>query len=542
VAQQPSAALTGSPAVVPGSDVSSHSTGKGGAWVEGRWGFVAYCVGTVVIGVALAVAALLLMTPSLPDPAAPWQTSLALGIAGILLALIAFGAGAANRITYLPALWAIAPLIPALAAIFVVAAYLVAPPGRGAAALILGAEIAAALAVLGAIPLRMLATIRVAQTRSYWELRRRSEQLRARLTIVQKSPAPMSKGDIRPRWTTSQKMALAEADGQLCEVERALWREPDEMQTTGLEWVSAMGYVSLWRRVDRAEEALIDVEPRWLLIADALHDRLRLRDAGVKSDQLEYALSAAAKVIDADAYKRYFAPPTIAVHGSHYQRIDTGGRSDPSQSAAAASALDGSLISPTDLPGARAILREVRNSMNVYFEDAMEGIVRARNRLWRAILLTSSTTFLMVGLAVLSNVPRSQLVAASVFFLVAAIVGLFNRLRLQAKADSAIEDFNLFEARLMHTPLVSGLAGLAGVILVAIAPAASGQNVTSLSNVLDLASNPAGLLLAAGFGLTPDRIIGTLEDQTEKLKGQLKAGKAAVLSTGTPSGDDTGTV
>jgi hypothetical protein len=179
---------------------------------------------------------------------------------------------------------------------------------------------------------------------------------------------------------------------------------------------------------------------------------------------------------------------------------------------------------------ARAVLREVRHAMNTFIQDSMEGIVRARNRLWRAILLTATTTFLLVGLAVLNDVPKQLLTGASVFFLVAAVVGLFNRLRLQAQSDLAVEDFNLFEARLVHTPLISGLAGVAGVILVAVVPAASTQNLPDLTTIFDLAKNPFGLLVAAAFGLAPGRIIGPLEDQTERLKGQLKAGKAAVES------------
>jgi hypothetical protein len=181
-----------------------------------------------------------------------------------------------------------------------------------------------------------------------------------------------------------------------------------------------------------------------------------------------------------------------------------------------------------DVVLARAVLREVRHALNGFVQDTMEGLVRARNRLWRAILLTATTTFLLVGLAVLNNVPKSLLIGASVFFLVAAVVGLFNRLRLQAEADLAVEDFNLFEARLVHTPLISGLAGVAGVILVSLVPGASSAGPPALSKIFELSDNPFGLIVAAAFGLAPDRIIGPLESQTEKLKGQLKAGKTAV--------------
>jgi hypothetical protein len=490
----------------------------------------------VLIAVAIFVASQVPITAAVRDLAADlWTTSdVQIGVA-IILALVGFFAGLTWPRTYLPTMWAIAPLIPGLATISVVATYLVAPVGRGAAAFIVGSEIAATAAIIGAIPLRMLATVRVAQTRSYWELRRRTEQLRTRLKVAERDLAEADR-------TTPQRMAVAEANKQLDEVKRALLRPPSRSQTNGLEWVSAMGYVSLWRRVDRAEEALIDFEPRELVLSDALHDKLRMTGAGIRKDQLEPALDAAVRIIDAKAFDRYFTPRTSKARVVSGESGMGAGSPQPSAVGASQPLLDGSLGALSDqaderLP--RAILREVRHVMNAHVEDAMEGIVRARNRLWRAILLTATTTFLLVGMAILNDVPKPQLIGASVFFLVAAIVGLFNRLRLQAQADSAVEDFNLFEARLVHTPLISGLAGVAGVILVAIAPAASGQSPTSLNSVFELSNNPVGLLVAAAFGLAPDRIIGPLQDQTEKLKGQLKAGKAAVETTASTATADT---
>jgi hypothetical protein len=467
--------------------------------------------GLVLLGALIGVASLLPIGPALQNLATrPWSIADALVVVAIALGIIAVAAGTAFPTTYVPALWAIAPLIPGLAAVTVVGTDLVAPDTTGPGTrFFVGVEIAAAIAILGAIPLRILATVRVAQTRSYWELRRRSEQLVERLRVIEESSPPSS---------TSQKLALAEAGEQLREVRRALFAHPRESLTNGLEWVSAMGYVSLWRRIDRADEALIELEPIEMVVAEALHDQLRLTRSEIKRDELMVALVGAVKVIDNSSYQRYFT------HGAEAQPSDS-----------STSTNDG----PPDVATARAVLREVRHAVNGYFEDKSESIVRARNRLWRAILLTATTTFLLVGLAVLMNVQKEQLLAASVFFLVAAIVGTFNRLRLQAKADSAVEDFNLFEARLVHTPLISGLAGVAGVFLIAVAPAATSQSLTDvhLSGIFDLDRNLLGIVVAAAFGLAPDRIIGSLHDQTERLKSQLKAGQAAVDSAPDSSTD-----
>jgi hypothetical protein len=510
---------------------------------------VLFVLGIAIVALAIVLASLLPVATILRDVVAGlWTTPDVLIVVAVALAAIALLAGTIWSTTYLPTVWAISPLIPSLAAVCVVATYLVAPLGAGAAAFIIGSEMAAAIAIIGAIPLRMLATVRVAQTRSYWELRRRSEQLRKRLKAIKAMAPPGG-------WSTAEHMALDEASKQLVEVKRALLRPPGRSRTNGLEWVSAMGYVSLWRRVDRAEEALIDLEPPEALMGDALHDKLRLAGAGIKRDQLEAALDHAVHVIDKKGFEEYFAPTMQSAkvdattnpggaggavsNGANGARADGANVNDPTTSGDMASS-----AAPVagDVVLARAVLREVRHAMNGFVQDTMEGLVRARNRLWRAILLTATVTFLLVGLAVLNNVPKSPLIGASVFFLVAAVVGLFNRLRLQAQADVAVEDFNLFEARLVHTPLISGLAGVAGVILVSVVPAASTQGIPALSKIFELGENPFGLLVAAAFGLAPDRIIGPLEDQTERLKGQLRAGKAAVETDhATPTVDTSAT-
>lgn len=464
-----------------------------------------------------------------------WTTDDALLVVGLVVIVVAILAGMVFPTTYLPTLWALAPLVPGLAAICVVATYFVTAGLNPTTRFLMGVEIGAVIAVFGAIPLRILATVRVAQTRSYWELRRRSEQLEQRLGEIKSrhaDPAQPADG-----WTTVQEMALAEAEEQLAAVHRALFAKPSESLTNGLEWVSAMGYVSLWRRIDRAEEALIEMEPAELVLGDALHDQLRLAGAGIKSEQMESALYAAVEVIDPTARRRYFAPPARPA----------GPPASPTPATEVAvevqdSAVDAAGRRPADERAARAVLREVRHAINSYIEDKMESIARARNRLWRTILLTATTTFLLVGIAVLNEVPTRNLIAASVFFLVAAVVGLFNRLRLQATADSAVEDFNLFEARLVHTPLASGLAGVAGVFLVAIAPAATSQPITDLGTIFSLDHNLIGIAVAAGFGLAPERILGPLQDQTELLKKQVKAGQAAVeTSVGQTQAAETGT-
>jgi hypothetical protein len=143
--------------------------------------------------------------------------------------------------------------------------------------------------------------------------------------------------------------------------------------------------------------------------------------------------------------------------------------------------------------------------------------------------------YTLLATAVINNIDRVILQSAVVYFLVGALVGLFNRLRIEASSNRAIEDFGLFEARLLHTPLISGVAGVGGVFLVAIAPVASGAmasgQVPNMSDVFNASTNHVGLLVAAVFGLTPSSIIGSLQKQTDRTKRDL-ASSSAVSAEG----------
>jgi hypothetical protein len=126
-----------------------------------------FVLGIAILALSIIAASLLPVATILRDVLAGlWTTPDVLVVVAVALAAIALLAGTIWPTTYLPTVWAISPLIPGLAAMCVVATFLVAPVGAGAAAFIIGTEIAAVIAIVGAIPLRMLATVRVAQTRS----------------------------------------------------------------------------------------------------------------------------------------------------------------------------------------------------------------------------------------------------------------------------------------------------------------------------------------------------------------------------------------
>ncbi|HKF35744.1 MAG TPA: hypothetical protein VKB35_02490 [Ktedonobacteraceae bacterium] len=73
---------------------------------------------------------------------------------------------------------------------------------------------------------------------------------------------------------------------------------------------------------------------------------------------------------------------------------------------------------------------------------------------------------MLVIIAVLANVPSMNTLDAMVFYFLGTIVGLFGRLFDERNVDTAMDDYGLSMARIIVTPLISGLAALVGVLFV----------------------------------------------------------------------------
>jgi hypothetical protein len=147
--------------------------------------------------------------------------------------------------------------------------------------------------------------------------------------------------------------------------------------------------------------------------------------------------------------------------------------------------------------------------------------------------------FLLVALPILVQVHRDRLTAAVAFYLVGAIIGLFNRLYLDAGTEVATEDYGLATARLLHTPLFSGLAALGGALIIPLLSGMASQAMTqapstpagtsvglTLTNLLDLSDRPFGLVFAALFGLSPAVLLSRLQQEAEQYKTDLKTSAA----------------
>lgn len=281
------------------------------------------------------------------------------------------------------------------------------------------------------------------------------------------------------------------------------------------EWLLGTGYVRLWERLHRAEEALILVEPAERVIAGAMADELRLQGSTIDNrDALLTLTRAAVHVMSGRA--QLVAPPAAPVpppppppYNDHDEQF------------------------------ARETLRQVRRAINEFRDECRLGLVRARNQLLRTVLATSLVSYLLVALAIRVEVPREAIIAAASFFLVGAVIGLFNRLYLDAGAHTAIEDYGLSLARLFHTPIFSGIAAMGGVLIipmlsVLISPV-SAENSTAgastivapaLTDIFNISTRPFGLVIAAIFGLSPATLISRLQQEAEQYKTGLKSSEA----------------
>ena len=185
---------------------------------------------------------------------------------------------------------------------------------------------------------------------------------------------------------------------------------------------------------------------------------------------------------------------------------------------------------------ARTILRQVRRSINNYRSERWAGLVRARNNLALAMALTSVFVYTILWLAIIDGASAATIGAATAFFLAGATVGLFNQCYNDSRTATVVDDYGLAGARLLVTPLISGVAAVAGVFLVSMLSISqlqvhsNGAPTTMLIDFFNLQDHPFSLIVAATFGLTPGLLVDRLKEQAEQYKQDLQSSKAAGTS------------
>jgi hypothetical protein len=287
------------------------------------------------------------------------------------------------------------------------------------------------------------------------------------------------------------------------------------------DWLTGTGYIRLWERLHRAEEALLIEAPLGRVLAEANADVHRVTGSTMEnSDALLVDARAAIAVLTAVAGMAVNPPPPPPPPA-------------PPQYSAA------------DEEFARETLRQFRRAINEFRDDARMGLVRARNHLLRTVFVTTMVSYVLLALAILAGAPTRAIFAAGCFFLIGALVGLFNRLYLDAATNSAVEDYGLTAARVLHTPIISGLAAVGAVLIIpmlsvvlspenttnggpneAARDARAAVDIPPLLDLFNIDRRPFGLVLAAIFGLSPAALISRLQQESEQYKTGLKSSQA----------------
>jgi hypothetical protein len=405
---------------------------------------------------------------------------------------------------------ATAVLLPSAVSLITIGSFLLGWSSHEA--LLLGLGIGLLLWFIAGACFRRYANAEFAHPSSYCDFKRRLSQLWVQMSIA---------GANSPFAEAARKEACKQIE---C-IEAAL-------KKTGLPWVMATGYICIWERLHRAEEAIIEAQPAMTAIAGALYDELRLDGSTIPHcKDLLNKLRQATEAMDPSARKYLLEAagtavlPLAGAMGEHAVR--TGGNADPETLA-------------------RVALHTVRYTINVFRDERWNTFVVARNRLMRTIILAGLTAYVLLAIAIVMGATPNGIASASAFYLVGATIGLLNRLRRESPTETAVDDYGLSEMRILAMPVVSGLAAIGGVVLVQILPLAASifaqtpnstaplalPTMPSAKDIFDLNNSKilGEFLVAAVFGLTPGLLFNQLQAQAEKYKADLRSSEAPQAS------------
>lgn len=351
----------------------------------------------------------------------------------------------------------------------------------------------------------------------------------------------------------SARMALSDAEAACTAIDKAV-------EKPGAQWVSQSAYLQLENYRHQAEEAWIECGPVEEVPKVALAAQRRLQGSRIaNSDQLIQQLKVAVKSLGPAAQpyavlmRAFPDEGTTATPDRSATRLGEEGRGDGKTS------ISGSMLSEAALPipepveiQARATVREVVSTINRYREGRFTKLVAARNQLLVAAALIGLATYLMATMAILWrwNTPTilpsgifwpDMFLGAMTLYLFGASFGLLYRLYGESTTKRAVDDYGLSLIRLVTSPVFSGFAAVAGVLLYYLVliytggggAGGSGLASAQVAEVFNLAKYPVDFLIAAIFGLTPNLIIKYLQQQTKQYIGDLESSEKADTSAET---------
>jgi hypothetical protein len=356
-------------------------------------------------------------------------------------------------------------------------------PGASIMMIILGLIITLVLWLLLAISCRSFATAKGGRPSDFASLQRTAGVLKEQLGIVKSDRATQD----------------AEYKATIADIESNRKNYDDMLDCNGLPWVSYTGYVSMWDRLNKVDEAMVSVLPCQTVIESANYDKLSLTGVSENKDlldPLQNAIATLNNILNSEDY---------SISTSLKQSAANNGQ-----------------VSQQSEREARDGIRMVKSALHKFTNERWDGLVRARNQLMGTAFLTAFFTYILVIIAILANVPKMNTINAMVFYFLGAIVGLFGRLFDERNADKVIDDYGLSMMRIIVTPLISGLAVLIGILIV--------TTSSTINTIYTITAQ--NLVYAAVLGFAPNILINNLQSKSEAIKGQIKSASPADQKSG----------
>lgn len=344
----------------------------------------------------------------------------------------------------------------------------------------------------------------------------------------------------------------------------------EELEREGQSWIAGTGYINTWNLVHRAEEVMIDIAPREEIIREAIYDELCLEGSAIAGrDNALLKLRIAVEKLSPSAAIYMNTPPTPTTPSTPQatQPQSSDGNTASGSSATNGTAASAIVDAKTEIE-ARDAIRTVKQTINEFRDSMWSGLVRIRNQLVGTALITGLLTYVLLCVVILAGALPAAIKAGMIFYLVGAMVGLFSRLysesQSNSQAEKAVDDYGLTTARVVVMPLLSGLAAIGGVLLVAMlsltllrpptpsaaasastptpsataiatstpttaptvpqqpAPSSQSAPTSGLADIYNLNLDAQGIVLAAIFGLAPNLLISILKQQSDTFQSQLQ--------------------
>ena len=321
-------------------------------------------------------------------------------------------------------------------------------------------------------------------------------------TLTEQEKAQLTEEE-KARW-----IALVDVDENISSIKQTL-------QSDGLQWVLSTGYASMWKRIYNAKEVMICLLPPPIVVDDAKYDESRLQGSDIPDhDNLLTLLENAIATLSPPALPQIQSSPTQSLQQPLPQETETQARTD---------------------------IRKVSYVIHKFNSERWEGLLRTRNHLMGTALITGTFTYVLLAIAILAGVTADKIRQVIVFYFLGALVGLFGRLYTESnQTDSVVDDYGLTMARIIVTPLLSGVAALVGVFLLSIvsiglitpATASHVQNLPGIDSIYNFTIYPQNLVFAAIFGFLPNLVINVLQQKSEDVKSEIKSSSAADTGTG----------